>query len=85
MSKDLSLGLYQDKLSNILEDDPLKLHDMFIKGAKENKIKKPDIALFMILEFFSATAYSVLTNKIDLSIEEYKTYMHKVVKNILNN
>ena len=85
LSKDLSLGLYQDKLSNMLEKDPLKLNDMFIKGAKENKIKKPEIALFMIIEFFSATAYSVLTNKVDLTIEEYKTYMHKVVKNILNN
>ena len=85
VSKDLSLGLYQDKLSDILESDPLKLNDMFIKGAKENKIKKPEIALFMIIEFFSATAYSVLTNKVDLSLSEYKTYLHKVVKNILNN
>lgn len=85
VSKDLSLGLYQDKLSNMIENDPLKLHDMFMNGAKENKIKKPEIALFMIIEFFSATAYSVLTNKIDLSITEYKSYLHKVVKNILNN
>lgn len=85
ITKDLSLGLYQEKISNLLEDDSLKLYDMFMKGAKQNKIKKPEIALFMIIEFVSATAYSVLTNKIDISIVEYKTYLHKVVRNILNN
>ena len=85
ISKDLSLGLYQEKLTNLIEKDTLKIYDMFMKGAKENKIKKPEIALFMIIEFFSATVYSVLTHKMDITISEYKTYMHKVVKNILNN
>ena len=85
ISKDLSLGLYQEKLSSLIEKDTLKIYDMFIKGAKQNKIKKPEIALFMIIEFFSATVYSVLTHKMDITISEYKTYMHKVVKNILNN
>ena len=85
ISKDLSLGIYQEKLSNIIESENLGLYDMFIKGAKDNKIKKPEIALFMIIEFVSATAYSVLTNKMDLSISEYKNYLHKIVKNILNN
>ena len=85
ISKDLSLGLYQDKISSLIEKDTLKIYDMFMNGAKENKIKKPEIALFMIIEFFSATAYSVLTHKMDITISEYKSYLHKVVKNILNN
>ena len=86
ISKDLSLGLYNSRLNNIFEDDKLAIYEMFLKGAKENKINESDskIMLFMIIEFVSSTIYSVLTKKIDITVEEYKPYLHKIIKNILN-
>lgn len=84
ISKDLSLGLYQEKLTNILGGKETRLYDMFINGAKKNGIDNPDIVLFMIVEFISSTVYSVITKKIEITIDEYKPYLHKVIKNMLN-
>lgn|SRR5574344_1291965 len=86
ISKDLSLGIYQEKLSKFLDSDTIKLYDMFMKGVKDNKVKlkNPDVTLFMIIEFVSATVFSVVTKKIDITIDEYKPYLHKVIKNMIN-
>ena len=85
ISKDLSLGLYQEKLSNILGGKETKLYDMFILGAKNNNIKNPELVLFMIVEFVSSTVYSVITKKINITIDEYKPFLHKVIKDMLIN
>jgi AcrR family transcriptional regulator len=86
ISKDLSLGIYEEKLSKLLDNNSVKLYDMFLKGVKENniKLKKPEVTLFMIIEFVSATVFSVITKKIDLSIDEYKPYLHHVIKDMLD-
>ena len=86
ISKDLSSGIYEEKLTKLLDNNNVKLYDMFLKGVKDNKIKlkKPDVTLFMIVEFVSSTVFSVITKKIDLSIDEYKPYLHNVIKNMIN-
>ncbi|MBR1416233.1 MAG: TetR/AcrR family transcriptional regulator [Bacilli bacterium] len=86
ISKDLSLGIYEEKLTNIIGSKETKLYDLFLKGVKENnlKIKNPEITLFMIFEVVSATCFSVITKKIDLSINEYKPYVHNIIKSMLN-
>ena len=83
ISKDLSLGLYQEKINNILGGKESKLYTMFVNGAKENNIKRADVVLFMIVEFVSATVFSVINKKIDITIEEFKPYLHKVIKDML--
>lgn len=87
ISKDLSLGIYEEKLTKIVEGQSIHLYDLFMKGVKENKIKlkKPEVTLFMIIEFVSATVFSVMTKKIDIKIEEYKPYLHRVIKDMINN
>ncbi len=87
ITKDLSLSLYQDKFTKLIENDDLKIYDMFMKGIKDNniKLKRPEITLFMIIEFVSATCFSVITKRISLSVEEYKPYLHSVIKKMLEN
>ena len=87
ISKDLSLGLYQDKLNKLFEDNDLKIYDLFVKGIKENNIniKRPEITLFMIIEFVSATCFSIITKKVDLSVDDYKPYLHSVIRHLINN
>jgi len=85
ISKDLSLGLYEEKLNNILGGKETKLYSLFVNGAKENNVKKADIKLFMIVEFVSATMFSIVNKKIDISISEYKTYLHRIIKEMLHN
>lgn len=83
ISKDLSLGLYHEKLINILEGKETKIYDLFIKGAKKNNLKNPELTLFMIIEFVSSTIYSVLMKKIDINIKDYKKYVHEIIKDML--
>ena len=87
ISKDLSLGLYQDKLNKLFEDNDLKIYDLFVKGIKANNIniKRPEITLFMIIEFVSATCFSIITKKVDLSVDDYKPYLHSVIRHLINN
>ena len=87
VTKDLSLGLFQEKLSNILENNETKIYNMFLKGINDNhlNIKNPKVTLFMIVEFVSSTVYSVITKRIEVSIDEYKVYIHKVIKNMLSD
>jgi AcrR family transcriptional regulator len=86
IAKDLSLGIYEEKLTKILDNQSVKLYDMFLKGVKDNhiKLKKPEVTLFMIIEFVSATCFSVITKKIDLTIDEYKPYLHRVIREMIN-
>ena len=84
ISKDLSLGVYQEKISKFIGEKETKLYDMFINEAKKNNVDKPDITLFMIVEFVSSTIYSVITRRIDITIDDYKKYIHSVVENMLN-
>ena len=83
ISKDLSMGLYQDKLSNIIGNKETGLYEMFIKGASDNKIDNPNIKLFMIIEFVSSTIYSIITKRADITIDEYKPFLHSVIKDML--
>ena len=87
ITKDLALGIYNDKITMLLDTESLGLKSMFLKGIKDNKIKlkNPEITLFMIIEFVSSTLYSVVTNKINTDIKEYKSYIHKIIKNMINS
>src|SRR5574344_528773 len=87
ISKDLSLGIYEEKITKLLDSNNIKLYDVFMKGVKDNhiKLKRPDVTLFMIIEFVSATVFSVITKKIDISIDDYKPYLHHVIKDMINN
>ena len=85
ISKDLSIGVFNDKLNEIIDHENIK--DMFIKGVKENriKLKNPEITLFLIIEFVSSTLYSVVTKRYNIDINVYKTYIHKTIKNLIDN
>ena len=81
------MGIYSEKLNQILGSDHIKLYDMFIKGVKDNNIKlnNPEVTLYMIIEFTSSTLFSVFNRRIGLTIDEYKPYLHRVIKGMLSN
>ena len=85
ISKDLSLGVFNDKINDFLDHENIK--DMFIQGVKDNhiKLKRPDITLFLIIEFVSSSLYSVATKRVEMDINLYKTYIHKTIKNLIND
>ncbi len=86
ISKDLSLGVYTEGVSNVFEDNNIGIQKLFFKGIEKHnkKIKNPEVKLFMIIELVSSTVFTSIIKKQPLPIEEYKPHLYKMIRNILN-
>lgn len=87
ISKNLSFGLYNDKINKLMDENSIGVKEVFIKGMKESNVslKNPEVTLFMIIELTSSTCFSCILNGEPLSINEYKPYLYDTIKLILNN
>ena len=54
-----------------------------IKTGLNIKIDNPEVVLFMIIELTSSTCFSCIMKKEPLSIKEYKPYLYKAIKKLL--
>lgn len=86
ITKNLSFGLYNEKVIALIGDNNIKVRDLFIKGIHEHNpnIDNPDVILFMIIELTSSTCFSSVMNKEPLPINDFKPYLYKTIKGILN-
>ncbi len=87
ISKDLSLGFYNDKLTKLLNSNEIGVYDLFIKTIKEKKvnIKNPEITLFMIVELVSSTCFTTITQNKPLPINEYKPFLYDTIRKFIKN
>lgn len=87
ISKDLSWGVFGDRVTSFIGDPSLELLDMFKNGIKEYNIKidNPELTLFMIIELTSSTVFSSIIHNQPLPIEELKPHLYKTIKSILSN
>lgn len=86
ISKDLSLGVYSDSLTKMVDNDEIGLYESFMNAVKEKNIKldNPEVTLFMIIELVSSTCFSSIINKKPLPIEEFKPYLYGAIRSLLN-
>ena len=85
MNKDLSLGVYSQELTKILEEtDHLSLYELFKEGVeRENlNIKNIDITFFTIVELVGSTCFSCIVNKVPCPIEDYKPYLFELIPTV---
>lgn len=87
IAKDLSWGVFGDRVASFMDNSSLELLDMFKKGIDENNIniKNPDLTLYMIIELTSSTVYSSITKNKPLPIEKIKPYLYKKIRSLLND
>ena len=85
ISKNLSWGLYNEKVNKIVDDNALGVREFFLKNVQDNdiKLKNPDVTLFMIIELVSSTCFTSIMNQEPLPIDEYKPYLYSSIKKIL--
>ena len=85
ITKNLSWGLYNEKLSQFVENDSLKIKSLYLDGIKrENiKLKNPDITLYMIIELSSSTCFNSIVNKDPLPINEFKPFLYSAIRKLL--
>ncbi len=87
ISKDLSLGLYADSFTKIINNDEIGLFDIFEKKVKDNNIKmdNPKVILFMIIELASATSFSSIVYERPLPILQFKPFLYDSIRKILKD
>ena len=85
IDKNLSLGLYSNKISKWLDEEYADLKEMFINGAKEAKLnlKDANVTLFMIIELVGSTGYNSIINKEPLPIDKYKPFLYDEIRLML--
>lgn len=86
ISKNLSWGIYNDKISSVLGDSSLGLLDLFTKDIKDNNLNilNPEIKLFMIIELVSSTVFTSITSSKPLPIKEFKPYLYNEIRKMLS-
>lgn len=86
IKKNLSLGLYREKISVLMDDKDLALNDLFLSEVKTRHLDlpNPEVTLFMIIELVGSTVFSSIVKKEPLPIDEYKPILYQTIKMMIN-
>ena len=86
IQKNLSLGLYSEKLTDLLDSEELGIKELFVREVKEKDIplEYPEMTLFMIIELVSSTVFTSIVEKQPLPIEEFKPHLYKTIRLLIN-
>lgn len=84
--KDLSFGFYNNGINTIIDNDEIGIYETFMKGIKDNDVKldNPEVVLYMIIELVGSTVFNSIVKEIPLPINEYKPYLYKTIRLLLN-
>lgn len=85
ISKNLSFGLYNEKINKLIDDNGLGIKELFIKRLKDEDINidNPEVTLYMIIELASSTCFSCIMKNEPLSINDYKPYLYQAIRKLL--
>ena len=86
ISKNLSWGLYNDKLSKLIDDSNIGVQELFLSEIEKNNVKidNPELKLFMIVELVSGTIFSSIMTSKPLPIKELKPYLYNEIRGMLS-
>lgn len=87
ISKNLSWGIFKNALiSNPAEND-VDFFDSYTElfEKSEKKYQNPEILVYMIVEFVSATSYSAILYNEPVTIEELKPFMFESIRQIIRS
>ena len=86
ISKNLSMGIFNDKVNNVLKETENDILELFKKNIEScnSKIDNPEVTLFMIIELTSSTVYNSIVYGKPLPIKEYKPYLYNEIRKMLS-
>ncbi len=85
IAKNLSLGVFSQKLQNYVEDEKSDILQALLLAAQKNgiKLKHPRILLFMIIELTSSTCFSCILESKPISIDEFKPFLFTTIRQMI--
>lgn len=87
ISKNLGWGVFKSALENRSVTDDLKFYDMYLNLLEEDEYEyeEPEIMLFTIIELVGSSSYSCILSNEPVSIEEYKPYLYRTIRTIMES
>ncbi|MBR2240554.1 MAG: TetR/AcrR family transcriptional regulator [Clostridia bacterium] len=89
IAKNLSWGIYTKTINELYqttEAEESSIYQLFLNGIKEQNIKidNPEVTLYMIIELVSSTCFNSILYKEPLPIQDFKPYLYKEIRNLIN-
>lgn len=86
ISKNLSWGLYNDKLFKLIDDESIGVQEFCLNEMKKSKVKieNPELKLYMIIELVSGIIFNSIMNSKPLPIKELKPYLYNEIRGMLS-
>lgn len=85
ISKDLSFGVFNERLGEFFTDDDMDVVGILIKAAERDgiQLKNPKILLYMIIELSSSTCFSCILKSEPLEISVFKPYLFEAIRQLI--
>lgn len=87
IAKNLSFGVFNQKLQDYVGDDRSDILQALLLAAKKSgvKLRNPRILLFMIIELTSSTCFSCILESKPLGIDEFKPFLFATIRQMIQN
>lgn len=87
ISKNLSWGVFKNALISKPSDNEVDFYAFYIElfDASEKKYQNPEVLVYMIIEFVSATSYSSILYNEPVPIEELKPFMYESIRQMIRS
>ena len=89
ITKNLSWGIYTKTINELYQNteaEESSIYQLFLAGIQEQniKIENPEVTLYMIIELVSSTCFNSILYKEPLPIQEFKPFLYKEIRNLIN-
>jgi AcrR family transcriptional regulator len=87
IAKNLSWGVFRGAFDEKVPDRNFRFYEMYLNLLKKTgrNFSNPEMMLFTIIELVSSTCYSCILYEQPASMEEYKPYLHKAIRGIIQS
>ncbi len=86
ISKNLSWGIFKNELIGLGDSSDVDFYNIYkVLENSPRTFKNPEVLLFMIVEFVSATCYSAILYNEPVGIEELKPYIFDVIRQMIKS
>ena len=85
IEKDLSFGLFNQKLEEIFADQHPSVLEILTAAAEKSgvKLRNPEVLLYMVVELVGSTCFSCILNAQPFELAVYKPYLFDAIRQLI--